>query len=199
MDCKRHHSYHMLWKCFFVVILVCQSSYIFSIEEERNKNKPIKLTTVGDDPKSYICFLISFYFIYLYIGRAGFPAELVSVSWFELSGSVPVIPGKRYRISFKLGFNPNSFGWNAHPIFLMAKIGKSGRYVWKGLTELERMPRGPIDIPADGNSFEIEVPPSALDTMLYFGIYEIWSGSRKKGLLVYSASVKEVKTDDQAQ
>ncbi|GLT59895.1 hypothetical protein SLA2020_326900 [Shorea laevis] len=127
---------------------------------------------------------------------AGFPAELVSVWWFELSGSVPVIPGKRYRISFKLGFNPKSFGWNTHPIFLMAKIGKSGRYVWKALTELETMPRGPIDTPADCNPFEIEVPPSALDPTLYFGIYEIWSGSSKKGLLLYSASVKEVKTDD---
>ncbi|GLU22625.1 hypothetical protein SLE2022_386870 [Rubroshorea leprosula] len=127
---------------------------------------------------------------------AGIPAELLQVWWFELSGSVPVIPGKKYRISFKLGFNPNSVGWKAHPTFLMAKIGKSGQYVWKSLKEVERMPRGPIDLPGHCNPCEIEVPPSALDTTLYFGIYEIWSGREKRGLLVYSASVKEVKTDD---
>ncbi|GKU92633.1 hypothetical protein SLEP1_g6340 [Rubroshorea leprosula] len=101
---------------------------------------------------------------------AGIPAELLKVTWFQLSGSVPVIPGKKYRISFKLGFNPNSFGWKAHPTFLMAKIGKSGRYVWKSLKGVERMPGGPIDLPDHCNPFEIEVPPSALDTTLYFGI-----------------------------
>ncbi|GLU14032.1 hypothetical protein SLE2022_306250 [Rubroshorea leprosula] len=121
---------------------------------------------------------------------------MISIMWFQLSGSLPVIPGKKYSITFKLGFNGGSYGWHAHPIFLMAKIGQRGQYSWKRLKELEGMPKGPIDVPDDSNPFEIEVPTSASDPMLYFGIYEVWSYEWKKGLLVHSAFVKEVEEDD---
>ncbi|GLU14034.1 hypothetical protein SLE2022_306270 [Rubroshorea leprosula] len=126
--------------------------------------------------------------------KVGEPAaQSSSLKWIELSSSVTVVPGKKYRISFRLGIEPDAYGYEGTPVFLMAKIGRTGRHSWKRLKKLEKVPRGPIDTPDDNDPFEIEVPSSAVsDPTLHFGIYETCAWNSKKGLLLYSASVKEV-------
>ncbi|MBA0626974.1 hypothetical protein Godav_004537 [Gossypium davidsonii] len=118
-------------------------------------------------------------------------AELIQVSWLEVTGSVKLEPSTRYEISFKLSFRRDSFGWSGAPIFLMAKVGKKGKYKWKRLKELDNLPKDPIMVPTD-DSFTIEPIQDIPDKRLYFGLYEVWSGKWKGGLKVHEAIVKKL-------
>ncbi|GLT52431.1 hypothetical protein SLA2020_257740 [Shorea laevis] len=108
--------------------------------------------------------------------------------------SVSVEKGKRYQISFKLSMKSDAFGWANSPVFLMAKVGKRGKYIWKRLSQLEQCPREPMDVPDpnSNNSFRIDVPADASDPRLYYGLYEVWSGKWKGGLRIHGATVKEI-------
>ncbi|GKV36858.1 hypothetical protein SLEP1_g44944 [Rubroshorea leprosula] len=87
----------------------------------------------------------------------------------------------------------DAFGWANSPVFLMAKVGKRGKYIWKRLSQLEQCPKEPIDVPdPNSNSFQIDVPADAIDPRLYFGLYEVWSGKWKGGLRIHGATVKEI-------
>ncbi|XP_022777263.1 protein PHLOEM PROTEIN 2-LIKE A9 [Durio zibethinus] len=120
-------------------------------------------------------------------------AELVQVSWLELTGSVQLKPSTTYQITFKLSFKEDAFGWNGSPVFLMAKVGKKGKYKWKRLNELEmQLPKEPTDIPANDDPFVVDVPGNQPDTMLFFGLYEVWGGKWKGGLRVHGAIVKQL-------
>ena len=121
-------------------------------------------------------------------------AELVQVSWLEVTGSVKLKPLARYQISFKLSFKGDAFGWSGSPVFLMAKVGKKGRYKWKRLKELENLPREPIEVPDNSEPFFVDVPSMTEqpDSRLYFGLYEVWSGKWKGGLKVHQAIVKKI-------
>ncbi|XWS16038.1 hypothetical protein CRYUN_Cryun34aG0051800 [Craigia yunnanensis] len=120
-------------------------------------------------------------------------AELVQVSWLEVTGSVPLEPPNSYQISFKLSFKGKASGWSGSPVFLMAKVGKKGRYKWKRLKELENLPSQPTQVPNIDDPFVVEVPKDQPDTRLYFGLYEVWSGKWKGGLKVHEAIVKKKK------
>lgn len=130
----------------------------------------------------------------------GVPAEQSSsLKWMEFSAAVRVEPGKKYAISFRIGFKADSYGYEDIPCFLMAKIGKTGLHTWKRLKQLEKQPRGPVVTPDSDDPYEIEVPASAPDPTIYFGVYEAWAWNAKYGLLLYDATVKEVeelKTED---
>ncbi|GKV47222.1 hypothetical protein SLEP1_g54139 [Rubroshorea leprosula] len=88
----------------------------------------------------------------------------------------------------------DAFGWANSPVFLMAKVGKRGKYIWKRLSQLEQCPREPMDVPDpnSNNSFRIDVPADASDPRLYYGLYEVWSGKWKGGLRIHGATVKEI-------
>ncbi|XVF87051.1 hypothetical protein PTKIN_Ptkin18bG0089400 [Pterospermum kingtungense] len=118
-------------------------------------------------------------------------AELNQVSWLEVTGSVPLMPLASYQISFKVSFKGDAFGWSGAPVFLMAKVGKKGRYKWKRLKELENLPKTPTEVPSYDNPFIIDEVLNQPDTRLYFGLYEVWSGKWKGGLRVHEAIVKK--------
>ncbi|XP_022720933.1 protein PHLOEM PROTEIN 2-LIKE A9-like [Durio zibethinus] len=116
-------------------------------------------------------------------------AELVQVSWLEVTGSVPLEASTNYQITFKLSFKGDASGWSGSPVFLMAKVGKKGKYKWKRLKELENLPRQPTEVPNE--PFVVEVLGNPPDKRLYFGLYEVWTGKWKKGLRVHEAIVKK--------
>jgi hypothetical protein len=130
------------------------------------------------------------------------PAELKMVSWLEVTGSFDKIePGKTYRIGFKISFKPDATGWDKAPVFMSAKIGKKGKTVWKRIKSVSQnfgILKGgsePVNIPDESDGlFEILVSPTALnqDTKLQFGLYEVWTGRWKTGLLIHEAFVQEV-------
>ncbi|KAL1204989.1 Protein PHLOEM PROTEIN 2-LIKE A9 [Cardamine amara subsp. amara] len=130
------------------------------------------------------------------------PAELKMVSWLEVTGTFEKIePGKTYRIGFKISFKPDASGWDQAPLFISAKIGKKGKTVWKRIKSINQnfgKPKDgsePFNIPdqSDG-SFEISVNPTMVnqDTKLQFGLYEVWTGRWKTGMLIHEAFVQEV-------
>ncbi|OMO70435.1 protein PHLOEM PROTEIN 2-LIKE A9-like isoform 2 [Corchorus capsularis] len=57
------------------------------------------------------------------------------------------------------------------PVFLIAKLGKKGRYKWKRIKKLEALPKEPITVPSADDPFVINVPSETdrVDTKLYFG------------------------------
>ncbi|XP_038689909.1 protein PHLOEM PROTEIN 2-LIKE A9 [Tripterygium wilfordii] len=121
--------------------------------------------------------------------------ELVQVCWLEVTGSTTVEAGKKYQVSFTVSLKPDAFGWNGCPVFMMAKVGRKGKYSWKKIKALEKADFGSnsIQIPDhDGNKLVIEVEPTAEDRQLYFGLYEVWSGKWKGGLEIHNAIVRIV-------
>ncbi|CAN6545811.1 unnamed protein product [Malus baccata var. baccata] len=122
------------------------------------------------------------------------PAELIQVSWLEVTGSCSLSIAKKYEISFDVELAPDAFGWRDIQAFLMAKVGKKGKYVWTKVKVAAQDPKvGKFKIPDDnGPQMTIEVPSNAPDNTVYFGLYEVWSGKWKGGLKIHQASVKEV-------
>ncbi|KAL6351100.1 hypothetical protein AAG906_031686 [Vitis piasezkii] len=119
------------------------------------------------------------------------PAELLRVWWFEVSGSVrigSVPPGTKYRITFQISMKSNAFGWNVSPVYVIAKFGKEGKYSWQKIS-LQADYSQPTSIPST-EGLEIETE-DANDT-LYFGLYDVWSGQEKRGLLLYNATVEQI-------
>lgn len=116
-------------------------------------------------------------------------AELIQVSWLEVTGSVDNLTrGKSYKLAFQVGMTPDAFGWKDIQAFLMAKVGKKGKYKWTRV-KLQQDQNQRFEIPDDTQQLTIEVPPEATDTTLHFGLYEVWSGKWKGGLKIYSAKV----------
>ncbi|KAF8104168.1 hypothetical protein N665_0177s0024 [Sinapis alba] len=113
---------------------------------------------------------------------------LKMVSWLEVTGSFErTEPGKTYKIGFNISFKPDATGWDRAPLVMSAKIGKKGK-TNKGRSE-------PVNIPDESDGgFEISVSPTAdnQDTKLQFGLYEVWTGQWKTGLLIHEAFVQEV-------
>lgn len=74
---------------------------------------------------------------------------------------------------------------------MLAKLGKKGKYSWK---------RASLDQSRSGQVFEIPPPDDPLKVttandetipMLYFGMYEVWSGKWKGGLKIHKVTIKE--------
>ncbi|KAK8650316.1 hypothetical protein V6N13_139961 [Hibiscus sabdariffa] len=120
------------------------------------------------------------------------PAELVQVSWLEVTGSCILKDSQNYQISFKLSFKRDASGWSGAPVFLMAKVGKKGKYKWKKLKDLDKLPQEPTEFPSADDSFIVDGVTRQPDMRLYFGLYEVWSGKWKGGLRVHHATVKEL-------
>ncbi|XP_058764136.1 protein PHLOEM PROTEIN 2-LIKE A9-like [Vicia villosa] len=114
-------------------------------------------------------------------------AELIQVSWLEVSGKVRVERGKTYTVKFEVKVNKNGFGWDKTPVLVMAKIGKKGPYKYK-VVELvcDDVTK---TIPADNDLLDITVNQDEIDPELHFGLYEVWSGKWKGGLIIKKAEV----------
>ncbi|XP_062094568.1 protein PHLOEM PROTEIN 2-LIKE A9-like [Humulus lupulus] len=124
-------------------------------------------------------------------------AELIQVSWLEVTGSQNLETGK-YKIKFYLSLKSDAFGWNGCQVYLMAKIGRRGKYKWSKiqLKDQNTSSSGSGEgTPFPSDDFEIEVPSTATDDdskKLYFGLYEVWSGKWKGGLQIHKAVVTKV-------
>ncbi|KAM1007996.1 hypothetical protein ACFX2A_004584 [Malus domestica] len=126
-------------------------------------------------------------------GDSNDPTELKQVSWLEVTGSVSLIPTKTYQISLDVEMAPSSFGWRDIQAFLMAKVGKRGKYKWTKVKVVQDPNVGRFTIPDKTSPpLRIEVLPASVDNMLHFGLYEIWSGKWKGGLKIHQANVTEV-------
>ncbi|XP_062016167.1 protein PHLOEM PROTEIN 2-LIKE A9-like [Rosa rugosa] len=116
------------------------------------------------------------------------PAELVQVSWLEVTGSVELKAGKGYELTFDVGLAEDAFGWKDIQVFLMAKVGKKGKYKWTRVKLDQDQNNERVTIP-DKQKLSIDVPADTMDTDLHFGLYEVWSGKWKGGLKIYNAKV----------
>ncbi|KAF9671865.1 hypothetical protein SADUNF_Sadunf12G0094500 [Salix dunnii] len=98
------------------------------------------------------------------------------------------LPKGKYEIKFKLQVKQGAFGLYDSPIFMMAKVGKRGRYKWRKI----KLPQISDSSPATTEPFQIEVDETKDENKLYFGLYEVWNGKWKGGLLIHEATVKPV-------
>lgn len=96
---------------------------------------------------------------------------------------------------FNVSLRADAFGWDECNVYIMAKIGKKGKFSFKKLSLNNGKSRGDkFYIPEDG--LKIQVKPnenSSADCKLYFGMYEVWSRRWKGGLKIHHAFVE--KTD----
>ncbi|KAM5587176.1 protein PHLOEM PROTEIN 2-LIKE A9-like [Rosa sericea] len=118
------------------------------------------------------------------------PAELVQVSWLEVTGSVELKAGKGYELTFDVGLAEDAFGLKDIQVFLMAKVGKKGKYKWTRVKLDQDQNNKRVTIP-DKQKLSIDVPADTMDSTddLHFGLYEVWSGKWKGGLKIYNAKV----------
>ncbi|KDP23148.1 hypothetical protein JCGZ_00140 [Jatropha curcas] len=130
---------------------------------------------------------------YWKLSRDQASAELLQVCWLEVTGSTSenLQKGKSYEIKFKVEMKEGAFGWNGCPVFIMAKIGKKGKYKWEkiDLINLAKDKKGQFEIPVNGLTVEVPATYSGEDTKLYFGLYEVWTGRWKGGLVIHQAEV----------
>ncbi|CAN1806142.1 Protein PHLOEM PROTEIN 2-LIKE A9 [Linum perenne] len=130
---------------------------------------------------------------YWRVPKDGGAAELLQVSWLEVSSintlDGDIQPGKKYVISFRLQMKQGAFGWNGCTVYLMTKIGQSGKYTAKKI-KLADQPE--MDKEFDTEKLEVTVPADATDKKLYFGLYEVWTGRWKGGLLIHGATVEDI-------
>ncbi|OWM72749.1 hypothetical protein CDL15_Pgr024801 [Punica granatum] len=122
--------------------------------------------------------------------RSSSVCELKQVCWLEVTGAVGVRTGKKYEIGFRVSLKPDAFGWGETPLYLMAKLGKQGKYKKKSIYLQDEQREKEFDVPKD--RFVIEVSSTLEDSTIYFGLYEVWSGKWKGGLQIHYAFVKEV-------
>ncbi|XP_050370435.1 protein PHLOEM PROTEIN 2-LIKE A9-like [Argentina anserina] len=121
-------------------------------------------------------------------------AELMQVSWLEVTGSVKLTAGNSYNLTFEVELLSDAFGWKDIQVFLMARVGKKGKYNWK---KVQLQPAaGKEKIPKDDDKLTIAVPTEETDTTLQFGLYEVWSGKWKGGLKIYNAEVTVIPDPD---
>lgn len=124
------------------------------------------------------------------------PVELLQVSWLEVTATVGLNPGREYEISFQVELAPDAFGWRDIQAFLMAKVGKKGKYTWTKVKLAQDSNVGRFTIPdtnGNGRPFRIKsLDMKDADNTLHFGLYEVWSGKWKGGLKIYEANVEDV-------
>ncbi|XP_047178196.1 protein PHLOEM PROTEIN 2-LIKE A9-like [Vigna umbellata] len=110
------------------------------------------------------------------------PAELIQVSWLEVSGVVNITKAATYSVSFEVNVKADGFGWKGTDVLVMAKIGRNGKYKFKA-NKLNHCQN--IVIPYERLEIRVDVPSD-----LHFGLYEVWSGKWKGGLEIIKAVVQ---------
>ncbi|XP_020596246.1 protein PHLOEM PROTEIN 2-LIKE A9-like [Phalaenopsis equestris] len=121
------------------------------------------------------------------------PAELLQVCWLEVKGKAKLsyfVPEKRYAVKFKVELKPDNFGWAKQPVYLMAKIDRSQRS-WKKADLSINPPGTKFDVPMNG-LLTFRVPKDADGKVVEFGMYEIWRGRWKGGLVIHEVVIQPV-------
>ncbi|KAG6641512.1 protein PHLOEM PROTEIN 2-LIKE A9 isoform X1 [Carya illinoinensis] len=117
------------------------------------------------------------------------PVDLVQVSWLEVTGSREMKPSTTYEIGFKISLTQEAFGWNGSKVYVMAKLGRRGKYSWKRAS-LDAFSSGTQkEIPQDSD--KLKITTTSNEATIYFGMYEVWSGKWKGGLRIHHAYIRE--------
>ncbi|KAL0908784.1 hypothetical protein M5K25_023293 [Dendrobium thyrsiflorum] len=112
------------------------------------------------------------------------PVELLQVSWLQVNGKAKLsyfVPEKEYAVKFKVELKPDNFGW-ADPVYLM--VATDGRQrTWKKADLSTKIAGKEFDVPID-KLLTFKVPKDTNGKMVEFGMYEIWKGRWKGGLVI---------------
>ncbi|KAA0043222.1 protein PHLOEM PROTEIN 2-LIKE A9-like [Cucumis melo var. makuwa] len=123
-------------------------------------------------------------------------AELLQVSWLEVTCWTDNVEiGKSYKVGFNVSMTAAAFGWKGCDVYIMAKIGKAGKFVYKKmcLDSKASDDQNKFNMPEDDLIITVKPPSSSPgDNRLYFGMYEVWSGKWKGGLKIHHAFVEKV-------
>lgn len=112
------------------------------------------------------------------------------MSWLEVTGSKELSPKKTYEIGFTVSLTQEAFGWNGSKVYVMAKLGRRGKYSWKraSLENLQGSTSDPKGIPYEE---KLTITTGDSEKTIYFGMYEVWSGKWKGGLRIHNAFIRE--------
>ncbi|CAK7336981.1 unnamed protein product [Dovyalis caffra] len=83
-----------------------------------------------------------------------------------------------------------NYGWHNIPAYMMAKVGKKGIAKWAKINIADMTVDNEMEVPY--GKLRFEVPKYAEDTILNFGLYELWTGKWKGGLLIHEAVVEKM-------
>ncbi|KAL2467450.1 Protein PHLOEM PROTEIN 2-LIKE A9 [Abeliophyllum distichum] len=118
--------------------------------------------------------------------KSGMPAELLQVSWLEVTASVNGTDHqKNYEVGFSVSLKDDAFGWNNSPVYIMVKRGKEGKF---SATKVLFNGNGKQRFEISG---KLKKGDSTTDPNIYFGLYEVWSGKWRGGLQIHHAYVTE--------
>lgn len=120
------------------------------------------------------------------------PAELVQVSWLEVTGWCDkVTRGTTYEVKFELKLTPDACGFNELPLYFMVKSGSKN--LWKKIHLTKDAIVGPDETYSVPNNLVIKITDSVNeDSKLCFGIYEVWSGKWKGGLIIKKVIIQKM-------
>ncbi|PKA56060.1 Phloem protein 2-like A9 [Apostasia shenzhenica] len=126
------------------------------------------------------------------------PAHLLQVSWLEVTGKLSLDRLKKnreYTVKFKVELSPDHFGWEESPVYFMVRVGGEDR-VWRKAyigAHARSRPGEEFEVPATDRPLKFEVP-AMLGTgeKLEFGMYEIWRGRWKGGLVIREVIIQPV-------
>ncbi|KAM3343031.1 protein PHLOEM PROTEIN 2-LIKE A9 [Capsicum galapagoense] len=121
-------------------------------------------------------------------------AELVQVSWLEVTGwcDCDILKlNTTYEVEFELKLTPDAFGFNELPLYFMVKWGSKNKWKKIYLTkEAIDESTGTYCVP---NNLTIDTAVSESKSKLCFGLYEVWSGKWKGGLIIKKVHIREKK------
>ena len=100
-----------------------------------------------------------------------------------------------------MSLKPDAFGWKDVDVYVMAKVGKSGKYIYKKFQLDKPLQRENICIPDDLKEplkINATPPPSDMSKSpeIHFGLYEVWNKKWKGGLTINHAFIEETEPAD---
>ncbi|ERN14807.1 protein PHLOEM PROTEIN 2-LIKE A9 [Amborella trichopoda] len=115
-------------------------------------------------------------------------AELLQVSWLEVSARVPAkmfLPSTKYEVTFHIIWKPDAFGWKDVEVYVVVwfKNKEPVDYVQVDLQKSKEQ-----TVPLELGSVSFTTPANLEDDMI-FGLYEVWSQQWKGGLVILGAKI----------
>lgn len=108
--------------------------------------------------------------------------------WLELK---KLDKDREYKVRFKVSMKPDAFGWSGSPVYLMAKVG-GNKFIWKSANISGKPPGVEFCIPEDLKFTVKDTDQLTEDAKLNFGLYEIWRGRWKGGLVIHDVEISPV-------
>lgn len=85
---------------------------------------------------------------------------------------------------------PDAFGWRGSPVYFMAKVGQGG-IIWKRADLSELQVNTTTKVPTS-LTFTVSAKERDGVEKLRFGLYEIWRGRWKGGLVIRDVEITPV-------